>query len=111
MTPKELDQKIAEIEAILAELKSAQFKAGFDPENPTIEDIPLPWLVMCEDNYGFSIQFLVDNDNSLMLLNSSSDKWFNFSEVTPIPRSQWPELLIEQYKLLSEKYNYPPLNH
>jgi hypothetical protein len=94
---RRLNDIIIQNESLRAALKEAHLKI-FDPENPTWDNLPFPWLVSLSvpNTVVFGTYFAMHKNNEVAV-NLSDDMDCDIADLTLIPRSQWPQLLIDQY--------------
>ena len=92
---RRLNDIVVQNESLKAALKEAHIKI-FDPENPTWDNLPFPWLVSFSYFGYFATYFMValDNNSDAKITDATSAEKEN---LTLIPRSQWPRLLVDQY--------------
>jgi hypothetical protein len=84
-----------EIASLKAELKAERLK-NFDPECPTWDNLPFPWLVSFSAFGSFGIYFAMRKDNAEGVY-LSDDMTCSITDLILIPRSKWPEMLVNQY--------------
>ena len=69
----------------------------FDPENPTLLNLPLPWLVKWEGETFFGVSFAEEIPEHLSEMPTSDGADAYKLEFELLPLSQWPLILVEQY--------------
>lgn len=112
---KALEEEVAEMRKLLIapvveeDITEVDFEDKFDPENPTVDNMPTPWMCGITDRYGARIEFTVEDDDSSFRFRMNSGNWTSEENVTPIPYSQWPKLLIDHYNDNMTTFYFPEL--